>query len=122
MAALASLAAITLDTDDHKKLSAFYQAALGWKEIWGDDNVSYISGGDGPRLGFQRVPDYTPPQWPSAEKSQQSHLDLSVPDIAEAEKQLVALGATIAATQPGGDRWRVLLDPSGHPFCLTALV
>jgi hypothetical protein len=20
--------------------------------------------------------------------------------------------------QPGGDRWRVLLDPAGHPFCL----
>ena len=29
------------------------------------------------------------------------------------------LGATRPDHQPGGDRWRVLLDPAGHPFCLT---
>jgi hypothetical protein len=22
--------------------------------------------------------------------------------------------------QPGDGRWRVLLDPAGHPFCLTS--
>ncbi len=25
----------------------------------------------------------------------------------------------LGAHKPGGDRWRVLVDPAGHPFCLT---
>ncbi len=29
-------------------------------------------------------------------------------------------GATKPEYQPGADRWRVLTDPAGHPFCLTA--
>jgi hypothetical protein len=24
--------------------------------------------------------------------------------------------------QPSPDRWRVLIDPAGHPFCLTTLI
>jgi hypothetical protein len=38
-----------------------------------------------------------------------------------AEKQVLALGATRHAVQPGiegGENWRVYLDPAGHPFCL----
>ena len=30
----------------------------------------------------------------------------------------LALGAGQPAFQPGGDRWTVLTDPAGHPFCL----
>nr|WP_239484602.1 VOC family protein [Streptomyces sp. CS081A] len=30
-----------------------------------------------------------------------------------------ALGATVPADQPRPDLWRVVLDPAGHPFCLT---
>lgn len=29
-------------------------------------------------------------------------------------------GATQPEHQPGGDGYRVLLDPAGHPFCLLA--
>ncbi|USY17364.1 hypothetical protein NE857_18635 [Nocardiopsis exhalans] len=32
---------------------------------------------------------------------------------------LLGLGAHKPEEQPGGDRWRVLVDPAGHPFCLT---
>jgi hypothetical protein len=35
------------------------------------------------------------------------------------------LGREIAfssATTVGADRWRVLLDPAGHPFCLTTQI
>ena len=38
-------------------------------------------------------------------------------DIDVAAARAVALGATQPA-QPD-PRWRVLLDPAGHPFCLT---
>jgi hypothetical protein len=37
---------------------------------------------------------------------------------AEAER----LGARPAATQPAPDRWRVMFDPAGHPFCLTTQI
>jgi hypothetical protein len=36
-------------------------------------------------------------------------------------KRAVALGARPADPQPD-PRWKVLLDPAGHPFCLTTLV
>ncbi|WP_030056102.1 MULTISPECIES: VOC family protein [Streptomyces] len=118
---LATLAAISLDTPDPKTLAAFYQQALGWEEIWADDNVVYLSGG-GVRLGFQKVAEYKRPEWPTQDVPQQFHLDLSVSDVPTAEARFIELGATLAAEQPGGDRWRVLLDLDGHPFCITALV
>jgi hypothetical protein len=31
---------------------------------------------------------------------------------------LLAIGAVKAERQPKPDRWRVFLDPAGHPFCL----
>ncbi|WP_442858944.1 VOC family protein [Arthrobacter sp. CAN_A6] len=31
------------------------------------------------------------------------------------------MGATPAEHQPTPGQWRVLLDPAGHPFCLTAV-
>ncbi|UAL71172.1 hypothetical protein K7396_00775 [Streptomyces angustmyceticus] len=50
---------------------------------------------------------------------QQAHLDFAVDDLDEAEALLLGLGAVKPEHQPGGDRWRVFLDPAGHPFCLT---
>ncbi|QXQ29097.1 hypothetical protein STALF2_29655 [Streptomyces albidoflavus] len=37
-----------------------------------------------------------------------------------AETRLSALGAARPEPQPLAERWRVLLDPAGRPFCLTA--
>jgi hypothetical protein len=45
------------------------------------------------------------------------HLDLTADDLAAAEQRALALGAALPE-QPA-TRWRVLLDPAGHPFCLT---
>ncbi|MEU7863688.1 VOC family protein [Nonomuraea sp. NPDC049141] len=39
-----------------------------------------------------------------------------------AERLALAAGATKATDQPNPDRWRVLLDPAGHPFCVTTLI
>jgi hypothetical protein len=49
----------------------------------------------------------------------QFHLDLAVDDLDEAERAALGVGATKAEHQPEPDRWRVLLDPAGHPFCVT---
>ena len=67
-------------------------------------------------IGFQKVDDYRPPQWPDPEFPQQSHLDLEVDDLAEAHEQVLALGATLL--HDGGPRYQVFADPVGHPFCL----
>jgi len=45
------------------------------------------------------------------------HLDLIVADLDEGESAVIALGATKAGVQPG-TKFRVFLDPAGHPFCL----
>lgn len=73
---------------------------------------------DGLFIGFQRVDDYRAPRWPEQSVPQQAHLDFAVEDLDEAEARLVELGAVKPDHQPGKDRWRVFLDPAGHPFCL----
>ncbi|WP_229351900.1 VOC family protein [Streptomyces sp. UNOB3_S3] len=58
----------------------------------------------------------TAPAWPEEELP--FHMDLSFPDVTAAERQLLKMGATKPAHQPGGQHWTVLLDPSGQPFCI----
>ena len=66
----------------------------------------------------QRVADYEPPSWPG---SSIVHLDLTAgAELALAERRAVTLGAQIVDPQPD-PRWRVLLDPAGHPFCITTI-
>ena len=49
------------------------------------------------------------------------HLDIAVEDLDTAVASALALGAQQAQHQPAPDAWRVLLDPAGHPFCLTTV-
>ena len=68
-----------------------------------------------------------PPSWPDGGPPTQVHLDLAVDDLEaddlEADEAHVrARGATRAAHQPARERFRVYLDPAGHPLCLTTLI
>jgi hypothetical protein len=45
-------------------------------------------------------------------------MDLNADDVAQAVRRGLELGASKPVFQPGGDRWTVLLDPAGHPFCV----
>ena len=78
--------------------------------------------GAGVWLTFQRVADHQQPQWPHGAVPKQLHLDLAVSDLDAEEARLVALGAEKAEVQPNPDNWRVLIDPAGHPFCITTLI
>ncbi|MFE7572292.1 VOC family protein [Streptomyces sp. NPDC057539] len=114
------LTAITLDCPDPQALAAFYQRATGLALVReSNDDFAGLTRGDGLFIGFQRVDDYRAPRWPDRAAPQQSHLDFAVDDLDEAEALLLELGAAKPQFQPGGDRWRVLTDPAGHPFCLT---
>jgi hypothetical protein len=71
---------------------------------------------------MQRVDDYEPPTWPTGALPKQLHLDMAVADLDEGEAAALGAGATKAPVQPSPERWRVLIDPAGHPFCLSTLI
>ena len=73
-------------------------------------------------LAAVRVSDYRAPSWPEDELPKQMHLDLAVDDLQAAEADALALGAVRASVQPAPDRYIVLLDPAGHPFCLSTQI
>ena len=115
---MTALKMITLDCADVSAESAFWSAFLGLDVIAEGDGYAMLGDGSGPALGFGAVEGYQPPAWPNPNGSKQFHLDLACEDIAADEKRALELGATLADPQPG-ETWRVLLDPAGHPFCLT---
>ncbi|MER7168811.1 VOC family protein [Micromonospora sp. NPDC000207] len=110
-------AAVTLDCADVTELAEFYEHVAGLKAVQVSETGAYLSNGDGVALAMQRVEGYRAPQWPSQDVPQQLHLDLAVDDLDAAEAELLRLGAAKPADQPGDGKWRIYLDPAGHPFC-----
>jgi predicted enzyme related to lactoylglutathione lyase len=115
----ARLLMVNIDCPDPHALVAFYGQLLDWRVAHDEDAYGMVVGGDGTAIGFGLVEPYTPPSWPDEGGAKQFHLDLAVEDIPAAEARCRELGATVPDHQPGA-RWRVLLDPAGHPFCLTS--
>jgi len=114
------LVAITLDCADPRALAEFYRQITGFEpHPKSSDDFAGLNREDGLVLGFQRVEGYRPPRWPDQTVPQQIHFDFRVDDLDRAEAELLALGAIKPWHQPAGDRGRVLVDPAGHPFCLT---
>jgi catechol-2,3-dioxygenase len=110
--------AVTIDCSDPHQLARFYQSLVGGSIAATNDTFVALTVDTGLRLDFQRVEHYKPPTWPRSDTPAQMHLDFVVNDLDEAERRTMALGATKAGHQPGGDRFRVFIDPDGHPFCL----
>ncbi|HEX5494806.1 MAG TPA: VOC family protein [Mycobacteriales bacterium] len=121
MAAKIRLASVALDCADPQALAEFYRAFVGGEIVFGTEEFVAISVG-GLFLATVRIPDHRPPTWPGGDRPQQMHLDFSVDDLDAAQARAVELGATPADTQPDPDRWRVLLDPAGHPFCVSVVI
>ncbi|MEU7023719.1 VOC family protein [Streptomyces sp. NPDC046203] len=118
------LSAITLDCSDPLALADFYHRATGLP-LHPRNHAEFagvVQPAGGLLLGFQRVDGYRAPVWPGQDVPQQLHLDFDVDDLASAETRLVALGAVRAAHQPDPERFLVLTDPAGHPFCLSPRV
>ena len=118
MVTIGSLFAVTVDCPDPLRLARFYQDITGWELFASNEDFVVLAGDDNVRLDFQRVANHQPPRWPDAAAPLRVHLDFSVQDLDQAEAHLLNLGAVRPQFQPGGQRFRVLLDPAGHPFCL----
>ena len=119
--ALGTLWSITLDCADPQPLADFWAAALDGKVAYSSDNFVGVEIVNGPWIGAYRIDGYRPPQWPDGDSPKQFHLDVSVPDLDAAEAALLDLGAAKADHQAEPERWRVFLDPAGHPFCITTM-
>ncbi len=116
------LASISLDCPDPSSLADFYASLLGMNRIFETPDGSIVALSDGTKIvTMMQTRDYVAPTWPEPGQLQQMHLDVSVTDLPEAVVQAVSLGAREADQQPKRDLFRVLVDPAGHPFCLTTV-
>lgn len=114
---------VALDCADPDELSRFYQRLLGATVLWAsDDSVGLRLPGSGVVIQLMRVDDHRPPTWPDSTVPKQMHLDLTAGvELDGPETWAVELGAQRVHHQPDPQRWRVLLDPAGHPFCITTV-
>jgi catechol 2,3-dioxygenase-like lactoylglutathione lyase family enzyme len=122
MAGTARLGAISLDCADPVALAEFYREMLGLDEMMTSPDFVALKGAGSVFLTFQRVADHRAADWPEGPVPKQIHLELAVSDLDGEETRIIALGATKADVQPQPDNWRVLVDPAGHPFCITNLI
>jgi hypothetical protein len=121
MPAVGRLAAVSLDTTDPAGLADFWRQLLDLEVMFESEDFVALQGA-AVLITTQRVVDHQPPDWPASGTPKQLHFELAVDDLDRAEAEALALGARKAATQPAPDSWRVLLDPAGHPFCVTTLI
>ena len=114
---IARFAGVSLDCADPAALADFYLELLGGQVLWRSAGSAGLRV-PGVVLVMQRVAEYRPPAWPG---SSVVHLNLTAGDgVAAAAARAVEAGAVLAEYQPD-PRWRILLDPAGHPFCITTI-
>jgi hypothetical protein len=114
------LRSLVFDCADPRRLASFYADLFGVEVFESDPEWSEVHLPGSPmKLAFQRVRDYTIPDWPNGQP-QQVHLDLTVTDLEAASHRAVALGARVLGRHVFEPDcvFQVHADPSGHPFCL----
>jgi hypothetical protein len=109
-----------IEAPDPGALARFYSELLDWPIGHEEPGTAILAAPEGSIfVVFQQATDYERPVWPPVDGAQRPmmHLDFQVGDLDSAVEDAIALGATVADTQPQ-ENVRVLLDPAGHPFCL----
>jgi hypothetical protein len=115
------LGGVSLDCADPRRLGAFWSELLGGEISLSSADVAIVRL-DSLLLTALRVEGYEPPTWPAGSVPKQVHLDIDIEDLADAERRALSLGAVRADAQPDPENHLVLLDPAGHPFCLSTEV
>lgn len=127
---------VVLDTTDARALAEFYRQLLGFAYRPGDeppgpgrddergrDWLVLRPPSGAPGIAFQQVSSMPETTWPEPEIPQQFHLDLTVADRAELDRQherALRLGARLRfdRSDDPDEALRVYSDPSGHLFCI----
>jgi len=119
---LKSIIGITFDCPNANELADFYVKLSGWDKEISSNEWAAIRTPEGILLVFQTVENYTPPIWPwkDGEQQQMAHIDFKVDNLHESEDFALMCGAKKADVQYY-DTSTVMLDPAGHPFCLSAV-
>jgi len=112
------LGSVSLDCANPAALGSFWADLLSGDVAFSSDDFVAVKL-EGLWISALRVDGYESPDWPDGNPPKQIHLDLAVDDLDEAERKALSLGATMAQHQAKPDVFRVMLDPAGHPFCLT---
>jgi Glyoxalase-like domain len=110
---------ISIDAADPRSLAAFWEAALGWRRTFeNDDEVVLEPPAGSPEDGI--VPDVVLLRVDDARViKNRLHLDLRPTDQAAEVARLEALGAArIDVGQADDVTWVVLSDPDGNEFCV----
>ena len=119
--AIARLGSVSLDCDDPRGLAEFWSKLVGGEIAFSSDDFVAIRT-EHLWLSTVRVADFRAPTWPDGTLPKHIHLDLAVQDLEGAQDVAVMLGARVAGFQPSPALWRVMLDPAGHPFCLSTQI
>ncbi|MEP6851536.1 MAG: VOC family protein [bacterium] len=109
-----------IEAPDPGALARFYSELLDWPIGHEEPGTAILAAPEGSiYVVFQQTDGYRAPVWPPGEADQRPmmHFDFQVGDLDAAVDEALALGASLATTQPQ-ENVRVLLDPAGHPFCL----
>ena len=116
-----------LDCKDPLELAKFYASLIKWEIVYTNEEYTVLfppgkKRGTYPCISFQRNSEYKPPIWPDESGSQQqmAHIDFAVNDLEKAVQHAINCGAKIAESQ-FSEKWKVMFDPSGHPFCLVQM-
>ena len=119
---ISSMIGIGFDCPNAGALAGFYQSITGWKKEIDTEEWAALRTPEGILLVFQTVENYVPPVWPweDGKQQQMAHIDFLVDRLPEAVALAIANGAKKAEVQ-FYDTSTVMLDPAGHPFCLSTV-
>lgn len=119
---ITSIIGIAFDCPNANELADFYVRLTSWNKEISSDEYTALRTPEGILLVFQTVENYTAPVWPwrTDKQQQMAHIDYKVDDLREAERHALKCGAVKAAIQYY-DTSTVMLDPAGHPFCLSTI-
>jgi hypothetical protein len=110
---------LCVDSGEPRKAASFWEAALGWRRTFDEDDQVCIEppkgspeDGIAPDILFLKVPE------DKAVKNR-LHLDLRPKDQAAEVARLEGLGARqVDVGQSAESSWVVLADPDGNEFCV----
>ena len=117
-----SIIGIAFDCPNANELADFYVKLSGWKKEISSDEWAALRTPEGILLVFQTVENYVPPVWPweNDKQQQMAHIDFKVDDLQEAVELASRHGAMKSDVQ-FYDASIVMVDPAGHPFCLSTV-
>jgi len=118
-----SIIGVAFDCANANELADFYVKLSGWDKEISSDDWAALRTPEGILLVFQTVENYIPPffwPWENDKQQQMAHIDFKVDDLQEAEELAIKHGAMKSDVQYF-DTSTVMLDPAGHPFCLSTV-